>query len=241
MKLFLILSPFLLCGAAIRKAIDAAERRRHGRRVRSTRRGEHLRFRYRWNHAVDGNRTKRGGPKTVAINIDPDSSKYVRIANSYIDSWDYAIYPKTSLASEKLRATEHLIVPDCILRSASNGDLKTSRSRTPRCCAGKIVCSRGRGIAAPRAGTVANISLSNIVATGGIIASSITGVPGFLVHSVSLSDMNFGMKGACHRVLIFSNARLWAYALYARMSRVSARKPAAVHSPLSGSTTSRAR
>ena len=88
--------------------------------------------------AIDGNRTKRGGPKTIAIKlcqrvtirgitvrnspnysisfwgcdfvnvdgvnvlngyadgIDPDSSRYVRISNSYIDSWDDAICPKAS-------------------------------------------------------------------------------------------------------------------------------------------------
>lgn len=233
---------------------------------------------------VDGNRTRRGGPKTIAIKncehvsirgitvrnapnysisfigtdhididgvrilngyadgIDPDSSKYVRIANSYIDSWDDAICPKASLALGKPRATEHLVVTNCILRSASNnfkfgtesgGDfkdvafsnstmLRRANSRPARSgislesvdgshIDGVVISNiamrdvqtpvfirlgaRGRGMATPAGGSVANVSLTNIVATGGSVASSITGVPGFPVRNVTLSDIDFGMAG----------------------------------------------
>lgn len=111
---------------------------------------------------VDGNRTKRGGPKTIAIKlcqnvtirditvqnspnysislwgsdfvdvdgvtvlngysdgIDPDSCRYVRIANSYVDVWDDAICPKASpsMGMENKRAVEHLTVTNCVLRTA---------------------------------------------------------------------------------------------------------------------------
>jgi polygalacturonase len=126
---------------------------------------------------IDGNRTKRGGPKTIALKlcrnvsirgvtvanapnyaislwgsdfvdidgvhivngyadgIDPDSSRYVRIANSYIDTWDDAICPKgsPSMGMDRIRATEHLTVTNCVLRTScsnikfgteSSGDLR---------------------------------------------------------------------------------------------------------------------
>lgn len=126
---------------------------------------------------IDGNRTRRGGPKTIAIKlsqhvtirgitvqnspnysisfwgddyvdvdgvtvlngyadgIDPDSSRFVRIANSYIDSWDDAICPKSSpsMGMNNKRAVEHLTVTNCVLRTScsnfkfgteSSGDLR---------------------------------------------------------------------------------------------------------------------
>lgn len=110
---------------------------------------------------VDGNRPKRGGPKTIAIKlsqhitirditvqnspnysisfwgaeyvdvdgvtilngyadgIDPDSSRYVRIANCYIDCYDDAICPKASpsMGMDKKRPVEHLTVTNCVLRT----------------------------------------------------------------------------------------------------------------------------
>lgn len=127
--------------------------------------------------AIDGNRTKRGGPKTIAIKlcervaihgitvrnspnysisfwgtdyidvdgvsilngyadgIDPDSCRYVRIANCYIDCWDDAICPKASpsMGIENRRAAENLTVTNCVLRTncsnfkfgtESSGDFK---------------------------------------------------------------------------------------------------------------------
>ena len=126
---------------------------------------------------VDGNRAKRGGPKTIAIKlcqhvairgitvqnspnysisfwgtdfvdvdgvtilngysdgIDPDSSRFVRIANTYIDCYDDAICPKASpsMGMENRRGVEHLTVVNCVLRTncsnfkfgtESSGDLK---------------------------------------------------------------------------------------------------------------------
>ncbi|MDQ2950455.1 MAG: glycosyl hydrolase family 28 protein [Acidobacteriota bacterium] len=110
---------------------------------------------------IDGNRTKRGGPKTVAIKlcqhvtirgitvqnspnysisfwgsdyvdvdgvrilngyadgIDPDSCRYFRISNSYIESWDDAICPKASpsMGMDQKRPVEHLTVTNCVLRT----------------------------------------------------------------------------------------------------------------------------
>jgi polygalacturonase len=113
---------------------------------------------------VDGNRAKRGGPKTIAIKlcqhvairgitvqnspnyaisfwgtdyvdidgvtilnghsdgIDPDASRFVRIANSYIDTYDDAICPKASpsMGMEQRRGVEHLTVVNCVLRTNCN-------------------------------------------------------------------------------------------------------------------------
>src|SRR4051794_4517962 len=110
---------------------------------------------------VDGNRAKRGGPKTIAIKlcehvtirgitvrnspnysislwgadyvdidgvtilnsyadgIDPDSCRYVRIANCYIDAHDDAICAKASpsMGMDKRRPVEHLTVTNCVLRT----------------------------------------------------------------------------------------------------------------------------
>jgi hypothetical protein len=110
---------------------------------------------------VDGNRGKRGGPKTIAIKlsqrvtirgvtvrnspnysisfwgcdyvnvdgvhvvngyadgIDPDASRFVRIANSYVDVYDDAICPKASpsMGMENRRPVEHLTVTNCVLRT----------------------------------------------------------------------------------------------------------------------------
>lgn len=110
---------------------------------------------------VDGNRTRRRGPKTVSIKncqyvtirgitvqnspnysisfwgsdyvdidgvtvlngfadgIDPDASRYVRIANCYIDCYDDAICPKSSpsLGMDQRRNVEHLVVTNCVTRT----------------------------------------------------------------------------------------------------------------------------
>ncbi|MGH9667908.1 MAG: glycoside hydrolase family 28 protein, partial [Bryobacteraceae bacterium] len=129
--------------------------------------------------AIDGNRTRRGGPKTVAIKlcqrvtlrgitvrnspnysisfwgtdyidiegvsvlngyadgIDPDSCRFVRIVNCYVDSWDDAICPKASpsMGMEQRRAVENLTVTNCVLRTncsnfkfgtESSGDFKNA-------------------------------------------------------------------------------------------------------------------
>jgi polygalacturonase len=114
---------------------------------------------------IDGNRTKRGGPKTVAIKlcervtirgitvrnspnysislwgsdyvnidgvtilngyadgIDPDSCRYVRISNCFVDSHDDAICPKASpsMGMDRRRPVEHLTVTNCVLRTDANG------------------------------------------------------------------------------------------------------------------------
>ena len=68
-----------------------------------------------------------------ADGVDPDNCHFVRITNSYIDSWDDAVCPKASFALGKKRGTEHLVVANCVLRTNCNhfkfgteseGDLK---------------------------------------------------------------------------------------------------------------------
>lgn len=66
---------------------------------------------------VEGVRILNG----YADGIDPDNCHFVRITNSYVDSWDDAVCPKASYALGKRRGTEHLVVANCILRTACNG------------------------------------------------------------------------------------------------------------------------
>jgi polygalacturonase len=56
-----------------------------------------------------------------ADGVDPDDSRFVRIANCYIDTWDDAICAKASLALGRRLATEDLVVTNCILRTSNNG------------------------------------------------------------------------------------------------------------------------
>ncbi|HAX41660.1 MAG TPA: glycosyl hydrolase family 28 protein [Bryobacteraceae bacterium] len=55
--------------------------------------------------------------------------------------------------------------------------------------------NRGRGMQTPRPGTLRNVSISNVVATGSLVTSSITGLPGHRVQRVSLDSINISMKG----------------------------------------------
>jgi polygalacturonase len=55
--------------------------------------------------------------------------------------------------------------------------------------------NRGRGMTEPRPGILQNVSISNVVATGSLITSSITGLPGHMVRHVSLDNINISMKG----------------------------------------------
>src|SRR5206468_10858933 len=50
--------------------------------------------------------------------IDPDSCRFVRIANCFVESWDDAIVPKASFALGLRRSTEHVTVTNCVLTSA---------------------------------------------------------------------------------------------------------------------------
>jgi hypothetical protein len=55
--------------------------------------------------------------------------------------------------------------------------------------------NRGRGMSVPVPGYVRNISISNVVAVGATTASSITGLAGHPVRSVTLSDLDLTMAG----------------------------------------------
>ncbi len=55
--------------------------------------------------------------------------------------------------------------------------------------------SRGQTPRAPRPGTLQNVSISNIVATGATVASSITGIPDHPVRYVSLSNIRIQAAG----------------------------------------------
>lgn len=65
---------------------------------------------------VEGVRLLNG----YADGIDPDGCHFVRITNSYVDAWDDAICPKSSMALGKPRTTENLVVSNCILRTSCN-------------------------------------------------------------------------------------------------------------------------
>lgn len=55
--------------------------------------------------------------------------------------------------------------------------------------------NRGRDMETPVPGTLKNISISHIVATGATLASSITGLPGHSVEEVTLQDINIEYLG----------------------------------------------
>jgi polygalacturonase len=55
--------------------------------------------------------------------------------------------------------------------------------------------NRGRGQAKPTPGRLRHVVISNIIATGGDLASSITGLPGHPVEDVTLSNVSITMKG----------------------------------------------
>jgi len=234
--------------------------------------------------SVDGNRTKRGGPKTVALKncrhiairgitvknspnyavsflgcdyvevdgvtvlngyadgIDPDCSRYVRIANCFIDSADDAVCLKASQALGCRRSTEHVAVTNCVLSTSqshiklgteSAGGFKylafgnctmfNRSSEHPAMCGLSIesvdgsnieglvasnltmrgpraaifirLGNRGRGMEKPEAGSLKDVSIINVVATGAVITSSITGLAGSPVKNVSLSSISITMTG----------------------------------------------
>jgi polygalacturonase len=89
--------------------------------------------------------------------------------------------------------------------------------------------NRGRGMTEPRPGVVENVSISNVVATGSLVTSSVTGLAGHMVRRVSLTDINISMKGGERKAGGFEVPELadhypeaWmfgvlpAYGLYAR-------------------------
>jgi polygalacturonase len=235
---------------------------------------------------IDGNRTRRGGPKPIAIKdsrqitirnvtianapnyaisllgadfvtidnvkisnafadgIDPDNSHFVRISNTYVDSWDDAICPKASLALGRRHSTEHLTVTNCTLRTAcsafkfgteSAGSFKhvtvsnvtilprENASRPP--LAGIALESvdgadieavtisnitmrdvqtpiflrlgtRGRGMDEPKPGSIRDVIIGNITATGARLASSITAAAGAFVRNVTLHDIHIESAAA---------------------------------------------
>ncbi len=235
---------------------------------------------------IEGNRTKRGGPKPLAFKncrhvtvrditirnspnynisllgcefvdilgvtilngycdgIDPDSCRFVRIANCYVESWDDAIVPKASFALGRPALTEHLTVTNCVLTTACNcfklgtescGDFKNITvsncamfgrpdlwRRNPnsgislemvdgghleRVTVSNIVMAdiqtpifvrlgnRGRAQAPPTAGSLHDVSIADICATGASRASSITGIPGHAVSKITLSNVRISTRG----------------------------------------------
>jgi hypothetical protein len=233
---------------------------------------------------VDGNRSKRGGPKPIALKnceriairgitvrnspnyavsflgcdyvdvigvtvlnsyadgIDPDSSRFVRISNCYVDSWDDAICPKASQALGRPRSTENLVVTNCVLRTncsnfkfgtESRGDLKNiafsncvmlkrdvlrapisgislesvdganidgvtisnvsmQDVRTPIFLR---LGNRGRGMKPPVPGSLQNVTISGIIATGATLTNSVTGIPDHPIRHVTLDDINVAWIG----------------------------------------------
>jgi polygalacturonase len=64
-----------------------------------------------------------------ADGIDPDCCRFVRISNCDVDAWDDAICIKTSLSLGARRATEHVTITNCTVRSScSNIKIGTETS-----------------------------------------------------------------------------------------------------------------
>jgi hypothetical protein len=77
---------------------------------------------------------------------------------------------------------ENVVVSDIVIRDA----------KTPLFLR---LGNRGRGQAIPVPGRLRHVLFSHIVATGGSLASSITGLPGHKVEGVTLSDVDIVMAG----------------------------------------------
>jgi len=113
-----------------------------------------------------------------ADGVDTDGCRYIRITNCYIDVWDDAVCPKASLAFGKRRATEHLVVANCVLRtSCANVKFGTES-----------------------AGDLRDVSVTNCVmssrssgrkALGGIAIESVDGanIDGVVVSNISMDDV----------------------------------------------------
>lgn len=235
---------------------------------------------------IDGNRSRRGGPKTVAVKncrhvalrgitvrnspnysisfwgtdyldidgvtilngysdgIDPDASRFVRIANCFIDCYDDAICAKASpsMGMGERRNVEHLVVTNCVTRTncnhfkfgtESSWDLKdvavSNLTMLPRQIGRRPISgislesvdgaridgavfsnismdgvqapifvrlgNRGRGLDPPRPGSLENVSFQNIIARRASITSSVTGIPGFPVRRVTLSNIVITTEG----------------------------------------------
>ncbi len=112
-----------------------------------------------------------------ADGIDPDNSRFVRIANCYIDTRDDAICAKASLALGRRLATEDLVVTNCILRTSnsgfklgteSEGDFRSiafSNSVVARRALGRAPIT-GVAIESVDGGEISGIEVSNIVIRG---------------------------------------------------------------------------
>ncbi len=113
-----------------------------------------------------------------ADGIDTDGCRYIRITNCYIDVWDDAVCPKASMALGKPRATEHLVVANCVLRtSCANFKFGTETS-----------------------GDLRDVSVTNCVmssrssgrkALGGIAIESVDGanIDGVVVSNISMDNV----------------------------------------------------
>src|SRR5207245_1723039 len=59
--------------------------------------------------------------------------------------------------------------------------------------------NRGRGLTQPRPGSLENVSITNVIATGSVMTSYITGLPGFPVRHVRLDNVRLTMKGGAEK------------------------------------------
>jgi polygalacturonase len=183
-----------------------------------------------------------------ADGIDPDCSRFVHISNCHVDTRDDAICLKTSLSLGERRATEHVTVANCTLRTFNNHlklgtessgdfadiafsnctmlgrpDLAAQRGPSDenagiaiesvdgahirRVTVSNITMrdvltpvfvrlgNRGRGMDAPLPGSLEDVSISHVRATGAADTSSITGIPGARVRHVTLSDVRIRAVG----------------------------------------------
>ncbi len=111
-----------------------------------------------------------------ADGIDPDSCRYVRIANCYFDGWDDAIVAKGSFALGYRRSTENLTVTNCVLTtnscylkfgSESGGDFKNVAFTNTACYRRPGADRRNLSVVSIESHDGANIDgvvISNIVA-----------------------------------------------------------------------------
>ena len=177
-----------------------------------------------------------------ADGIDPDSCRFVRISNSFVESVDDAICLKASTALGRKGVTENVTVTNCILRTASihfklgtesYGDFRNitvnnctfvggmgNRHGNPGIALETVdggtiqgvavsniamrdvgipiflrLGARGRGQQSPVPGTLEDVVISNITATGARRTCPIAGIPGAVIRRVLLSNINLVFEG----------------------------------------------
>jgi polygalacturonase len=102
------------------------------------------------------------------------------------------IFQAPGFAKSATGAISISMVDGAVLENVLVADVKIRDAHTPIFLR---LGNRGRGQAVPTPGQVRRVVFSDIDATGGDLASSITGIPGHPIEDVTLKNVSLTMKG----------------------------------------------